>query len=78
MCSITTEENDEVQKIYTTGVQILYAKGPYSLFWAGSPAAIERITKVCVPKILYCCALYSVQGVLRGKINILAHVIMAL
>jgi len=53
-------------------------KGPYPLFWAGSRAVSESITVGCIPKILHYCALYSIQGVFRGKINNLVHVIMSL
>jgi len=46
------------------------------LGWFG--AASESITVGCVPKVVYYCAVYSIQGVLRGKINILAQVVMPL
>jgi hypothetical protein len=78
MRSITTETNYEVQNIYNTGAQIFYAKQPYPLFWGGSRAVSESITVGCIPKIVHYCALYNVQGVLRGKINILVHVIRPL
>jgi hypothetical protein len=67
VCSITTEASYEVQNIYNTGVQIFYAKGPYPLFWAGSGAASESITKGCIPKILYYCR-FANSGTVPGSI----------
>jgi len=77
-CSTATQANDEVQNVHTMGVRIFYAKGTYPLFWASSGTASEGITIRCIPQIVYYCALYRIQGVLRGKIDISAIVILPL
>ena len=68
-CSTATQANDEVQNVHAMGVRIFYAKGTYPLFWASSGTASEGITIRCIPQIIYYCALYRIQGVLRGKID---------
>ena len=51
MYSTATEASCEVQNIYTAGVQIFYAKGPYPLLWAGSRTASESITVVRIRNV---------------------------
>ena len=72
MCSIITEANYGVHNIYTTGVQIFYAKRPYPLFWAGSRVASESITIGCVSKIIYYCAHITVYREFMRKVQYLS------